>query len=148
MPKIGNLSAQGVKISLKVEYACRVMAQLALRKDEPELPHIECLATAEEVPANYLVQILNELRNAGLINSRRGKQGGYSLARDPEQITLADIIRAIDGELLAFTASERGASGQRVAHAWSKLAKDFDDAASAITVQDFTEAPAEGMWFI
>ncbi len=137
-----------MKISLKVEYACRVMAQLAMRKNSAELPHIECLAKAEEIPANYLVQILNELRNAGLINSRRGKQGGYSLAKEPEQITLADIIRAIDGELLGFTASESGTSGKRVTTAWAKLSKAFEDAASGITVQDITETPAEGMWFI
>ena len=70
-----------MKLSVKVDYACRVLAQLARTYGTDELAHIEELAQVEAVPANYLVQILSELRNGGLILSRRGKQGGYALAR-------------------------------------------------------------------
>ena len=64
-----------MKLSLKVEYACRVLSQLALNYQEGVLTHIDELAQAEDVPKNYLVQIMSELRNGGLIISRRGKQG-------------------------------------------------------------------------
>ena len=70
-----------MKLSHKLEYACRVLAQLGLTYGQGKLAHIETLASAEAIPANYLVQILNELRGAGLIVSKRGKQGGYALAR-------------------------------------------------------------------
>ena len=64
-----------------------------------KLAHIDALAEAEKIPANYLVQILNELRGAGLITSKRGKQGGYALARTPKR-SVWEIVEAIDPELL------------------------------------------------
>ena len=89
-----------MKLSVKVDYACRVLAQLARHHGEERLAHIEELAKLEAVPANYLVQILSELRNVGLITSRRGKQGGYALARPPDRITLYDIVKLIEGDHL------------------------------------------------
>jgi len=102
-----SLAAYGraMKLSVKVDYACRVLAQLARQHGKEGLSHIEELAEIEAVPANYLVQILSELRNGGLITSRRGKQGGYALARPPEKITLLDIAKVIEGELLEITTS-------------------------------------------
>ena len=91
-----------MKLSLKVEYACRVLAQLSRTYGNNKFSHIDALAKMEEIPANYLVQILNELRNGGLINSRRGKQGGYSLAKPPSEITLYEVVTVIDGELLGI----------------------------------------------
>ena len=64
-----------MKISLKVEYACRVLGQLARAYGKPQLAHIEALAKAEAVPANYLVQILNELRNGGVDRKSTGQTG-------------------------------------------------------------------------
>jgi Rrf2 family transcriptional regulator, cysteine metabolism repressor len=89
-----------MKLSVKVDYACRVLAQLGRMHDTDELAHIEELARIEGVPANYLVQILSELRNGGVITSRRGKQGGYALARAPEAITLWEVVRLIEGDVL------------------------------------------------
>ena len=76
----------------------QVLAQLGHSFGKPELPHIDELAQAECIPANYLVQILNELRNSGLIVSRRGKMGG--VVRSPgaaRAISMLDIVRAVDG---------------------------------------------------
>jgi Rrf2 family protein len=75
-----------MKISVKVDYACRVMAELARLHGTGELAQIEHLARTEAVPANFLAQILGKLRTAGLITSRRGNLGGYTLARPPEDI--------------------------------------------------------------
>lgn len=110
-----------VKLSVKVDYACRVLAQLARHYGEQRLAHIEELARIEAVPANYLVQILSELRNGGLITSRRGKQGGYVLARSPEKITLYDIVTLIEGDHLELGGNADGQSGKRVQQVWREV---------------------------
>ena len=107
-----------MKLSVKVDYACRVLAQLARHHGEGRLAHIDELAKTEAVPANYLVQILSELRNGGLITSRRGKQGGYVLSRPPEKITLYDIVKLIEGDLLELGGNVEGQSGRRVQQVW------------------------------
>ena len=77
-----------MKISQKLEYACRAMAQLAKHHDGRTLTQLEDVAQREEVSGNFLVQILNDLRRAGLVESRRGRAGGYLLAKSAEAITL------------------------------------------------------------
>ncbi|HNX04058.1 MAG TPA: Rrf2 family transcriptional regulator [Opitutales bacterium] len=137
-----------MKISRKVEYACRVLAQLARSHGGGRMPHIEELAEIEKVPANYLVQILNELRNAGLILSRRGKQGGYMLSRPPAEIAISDIIMAIDGELMECSAEPGGESGRGVSVVLSAVAKDFTESAAKRTLRDILGADSSQMYFI
>jgi Rrf2 family protein len=137
-----------VKLSLKVEYACRVLGQLARTYGRPHLAHIEALAKAEAVPANYLVQILNELRNGGLIVSRRGKQGGYALARPPAEISLYDIVRVVDSEMLETTASSAGQSGARVAAAWRAVGVALEATLKARSVEALLTRDAAEMWHI
>lgn len=126
-----------MKLSHKLEYACRVLAQLGLSYGEDKLAHIETLATAESIPANYLVQILNELRNAGLIVSKRGKQGGYALARAADKITLVEIVQAVDGELLERNFEDSGHSGERVASIWCDIGACFEAKVREYTLSDF-----------
>ena len=78
-----------MRLPLKTEYACQVLAQLASTYAAGDVRQVEDLATAEALSPNYLVQILTTLRQAGLVISRRGKNGGYLLARHPGNITLA-----------------------------------------------------------
>lgn len=137
-----------MKISLKVEYACRVLGQLARAYGQPHLAHIEALAAAEAVPANYLVQILNELRNGGLIVSRRGKQGGYALARAPGQITLYDIVRVVDSEMLEAQTAPAGQSGARVSSVWRDVAAALEKALKSRTVEHLLSRDATEMWHI
>jgi len=137
-----------MKLSLKVEYACQVLAQLGYTVDTPELPHIEDLAKAEAVPSNYLVQILNELRTAGLIVSKRGKQGGYALARSPEEISLYDIMRAVEGEVLAHSPAGAGASSKKTSAVWAEVSGRFEDMLKGYTVADFMTTSAEEMYYI
>jgi Rrf2 family protein len=113
-----------------------------------ELAHIETLAKAEEVPANYLAQILNELRNGGLVISRRGKLGGYALARGPDAITLYDIICAIDGEMLEHQLSTRGQSGERVAGVWREVLEALRDKTRGYTLESFMRRDADDMYYI
>jgi Rrf2 family protein len=72
----------------------------------------ERLAQAQEIPANFLENILSDLRNAGIVSSRRGAEGGYWLARPADEVSLADIIRAVDGPL----ANVRGVRSEQVAY--------------------------------
>ncbi|MEM8868125.1 MAG: Rrf2 family transcriptional regulator [Verrucomicrobiota bacterium] len=137
-----------MKLSHKVEYACRVLAQLARVYGQEKMAHIDTLAEAEQIPANYLVQILNELRNAGLISSKRGKQGGYALSRRPEQIRLDEIVRAMDGELLELNLETGGMSGPRVAEVWSEIGKQLESEVSAYTVVDLIADDAAAMYYI
>jgi Rrf2 family protein len=87
-----------VRISAKTDYALRAAIELAsLETDHPVKG--EAIATAQGIPLRFLENILGDLRNAGIVESRRGVEGGYLLSRPPDQIALADVIRAVDGPL-------------------------------------------------
>ena len=137
-----------MKLSHKLEYACRVLAQLAHYYEQGKLAHIDVLAESESVPANYLVQILNELRGAGLINSRRGKQGGYALARAPQRIGLEEIVRAVDPELLELKLSPQGHSGARVCTVWEAIGLKLSRAVQSYSLADLVTEEAAGMYYI
>lgn len=85
-----------MRLSARVDYALRALAELAASAGPRK---VEQLATAQRVPSKYLETILGELRRSGLLRSQRGQDGGYRLARSAERISIADVIRALDGEL-------------------------------------------------
>jgi len=87
-----------MKISSKGEYGIRAMIELALRYGQGYVQSAE-IAEVRAIPENYLYQLLITLRKAGLIRSRRGPQGGHMLARDPERISLAVVVIALEGPL-------------------------------------------------
>ena len=87
-----------MRISAKSDYAVRAMAELAAAQDTGPVK-AEDVADAQEIPLNFLLGILRELRNAKLVRSVRGREGGYLLGRPGDQITVADVIRAVDGPL-------------------------------------------------
>ncbi len=87
-----------MRVSAKTDYAIRAVLELAAVSGETPLKG-ERIATAQGIPLRFLENILMQLRHAGLVESRRGADGGYRLARAPEAVTLADVIRAIDGPL-------------------------------------------------
>jgi Rrf2 family protein len=89
-----------VKISAKVDYAVRAAVQLAAAEGTGPVKGDE-IAAAQDIPINFLENILSMLRSAGLVMSRRGSDGGYWLAVPAERITIADIVRVIDGPLAA-----------------------------------------------
>lgn len=114
-----------MKISVKIDYACRVMAELARLHGSGTLAQIDHLAQAEAVPANFLAQILGKLRTHGLITSRRGSLGGYVLARSPEEISLYDILLAVEGECLHLSGNFQGRSGRRLKQVWGEISTDL-----------------------
>jgi Rrf2 family protein len=87
-----------VRISAKADYAVRAALELAAHHDGGPVKG-ERLAEAQGIPLQFLEHILLELKHARLIQARRGAKGGYWLARDPAQITIADVIRAVEGPL-------------------------------------------------
>ena len=87
-----------MKLSLKGEYALRALLVLGLNYDQPVVP-IRAISKQQNIPKRFLEQILNDLKSAGLVRSKRGVTGGYRLARPPQQISLASVIRHIEGAL-------------------------------------------------
>src|SRR5579862_1388695 len=92
-----------MRISAKADYAVRAAVELAGAQDEKPIK-AERVATAQDIPLNFLENILSELRHAGIVRSHRGAEGGFRLAKPADQLTVADIIRAVEGPL----ASVRG----------------------------------------
>jgi Rrf2 family protein len=102
-----------VRVSAKADYAIRASVELAAAGDGPVKG--ERLAQAQEIPVKFLENILVDLRRAGLVSSQRGAEGGYWLARPASEISLADVIRAVDGPL----ASVRGSRAEQLAYTGS-----------------------------
>jgi Rrf2 family transcriptional regulator, cysteine metabolism repressor len=120
-----------VRISVKVDYACRVMAELARLHGSGEL-----------------AQILGELREHGLITSRRGSQGGYTLARPPEEISLYDILVAVEGRCLHLSGNHRGRSGRRLKQVWDEIGRSLVEKTKGYTLNQLvSKTPAE-MYYI
>lgn len=90
-----------MKVSTRGDYASRALLSLALRGPEAAPTSVRDVAERTGLPQPYLEQILLALKGAGLVRSKRGVGGGYVLARDPEDITLAQIISAVDGPIVA-----------------------------------------------
>jgi Rrf2 family protein len=93
-----------VRITAKIDYAVRAGAELAAAP-KGEWLNAERIGTAQEIPTAFLLNILAVLRAKGLVESRRGVEGGYRLARPASEISVADIIRAIDGPLANISGS-------------------------------------------
>jgi Rrf2 family protein len=102
-----------VKVSAKADYAIRAAVELAAGGAGPIKG--ERIAQAQDIPPHFLENILADLRNAGLVATRRGVEGGYWLARPAEEISLADVIRAVEGPL----ANVRGVRSEQVVYAGS-----------------------------
>jgi Rrf2 family transcriptional regulator, cysteine metabolism repressor len=137
-----------MKISQKLEYACRAMAQLAKYHDGRSLTRLEDLAQREAVSGNFLVQILNDLRRAGLVESRRGKAGGYLLARAADQITLRQVIDAVDPSLLQCSVTRDGDSGDAVRRAWDQVSLTLLNSLDQITLDSFVNPQSSPMFYI
>ncbi|MFE9925905.1 RrF2 family transcriptional regulator [Streptomyces sp. NPDC005774] len=89
-----------MRISARADYAVRAALQLAAPRDDAPLK-TEAIADAQDIPHKFLEGILNDMRRGGLVLSRRGGNGGYRLARPAESISIADVIRVVDGPLVS-----------------------------------------------
>ena len=87
-----------VRVSAKADYALRACIELAAAEGEGHVKG-DRIAQAQDVPLKFLENILGDLRHAGLVRSQRGAEGGYWLARAPGEITVADVVRAVEGPI-------------------------------------------------
>jgi len=137
-----------MKISQKLEYACRALAQLAKNYDAKSLTRLDELAQREAVSANFLVQILNDLRRGGIIESRRGASGGYTLARPAQNINLRQIVEAVEPSKLQNTTLDEGESGVAVRRAWEKISDQLAKSLEEITLEALASPPSDPMFYI
>lgn len=139
-----------LKVSQKLEYAMRAMIELAQRRGDERLVPAREIAERQQVPLRFLEQQLGALTKAGLVESFRGAGGGCRIARDPAEITVAEIADAIEGQLFAmfclepsdhtcFQDSRCGLQGF-----WADVARAVQDVFLATTVADLA-ARHEGM---
>jgi Rrf2 family protein len=99
--------------STKAEYGVRVMVELARRSDESPIPLAE-IAEHDGLPLAYLEHLVARLRKAGLVDSRRGSRGGYMLARSPVEITMAEVVEALEGSIAPIECISQGPDGSIV----------------------------------
>jgi Rrf2 family protein len=140
MPAI-LIGCRSVKVSAKADYAVRAGAELAAAEGGEKPLKAEAIATAQGIPPRFLENILADLRHAGLVHSQRGTDGGHRLARPASEITVADVIRAVDGPLAAVRGerpedvSYEGAAAplQRV---WIALRKNLREVVENVTLAD------------
>ena len=88
-----------MKLSLRGEYALRALIVLGLNYGQPSVLRIQTISEQQNIPKRFLEQILNDLKSAGIVDSRRGMAGGYRLSKAPDKISLAMVIRHIEGPL-------------------------------------------------
>jgi len=124
------------------------MARMAAHHDAPGLTRLEELAQREAVSPNFLVQILNDLRRASLIESRRGKSGGYRLARPPAAIRLRQIVEAVEPSLLRCAFSPDGESGPAVRQAWLEISQGLSSRLDEVTLEQLVARNADPMFHI
>ncbi len=141
-----------MRVSAKVDYALRAMAELAaaqletakLETDRAGPVKGERLANAQQIPLNFLENILLELRRSGIVASQRGAEGGYWLAKPAAEVTVADVIRAVEGPI----ATVRGARPEDVAYTgaasalreiWIELRTSMRDVLETTTLADLVE---------
>ena len=99
--------------STKAEYGVRVMVELARRAREAPIPLAE-IAAADGLPLAYLEHLVARLRKAGLVDSRRGSRGGYMLARDPREISMAEVVQALEGSIAPIECISQAPDGSIV----------------------------------
>src|SRR5690348_18420985 len=108
-----------MRVSAKVDYAVRASTELAAAAGSGPVKG-DHLATAQKIPLKFLENILLDLKHAGLVQSQRGAEGGYWLAKDPAEISLADVIRAVEGPI----ANVRGERPEQVRSEERRVGKE------------------------
>jgi Rrf2 family protein len=132
-----------VKFSVKSDYATRAVLCLSRHYPERAALRMEDVAEEQGVPPKYLPQILIELKSRGIVRSVRGKEGGYLLARPPADISLGDVLRAVQGPLFDTPALGDARCPPELRRGWQKLQRVVEETANAITFQQLLEEGAE-----
>ncbi|OGI01393.1 MAG: Rrf2 family transcriptional regulator [Candidatus Melainabacteria bacterium GWF2_37_15] len=129
-----------VRLSVKAEYACLALAYLSKNYDK-DWVRIEEIADSQDIPQKFLEQILLLLKQAGYLKSRRGSNGGYALAKPPDCIRIADIVRLISGPLAPVNSVSKYFYEKTPTEKNSKLTALFKD------IRDYTAWKLENTYF-
>jgi len=132
-----------MRVSAKADYALRALIEMAARVDGPQARPVsaEELGRLQEIPHNFLQAILADLRKAGVVHAQHGQSGGWRLAKDADSVSVADVIRAVDGPLVsvyglrpeAVSYNERADALQRV---WIAARHSLRDVFEQVSVAD------------
>lgn len=142
-----------MNVSAKTEYACIAVLELAARYDSDRPVRIREIAEAHDIPSQFLVQILLQLKAAGVISSTRGAAGGYQLAKPPRDITLADVMAVMEGAPPALRSEvlHPSAASRVLDEAWREVSAVEHEMLSNVTFAELTErarGAAEAMYYI
>ncbi|MEO6798156.1 MAG: Rrf2 family transcriptional regulator [Candidatus Dormibacter sp.] len=133
-----------MRFSTRSEYGIRIMVRLGRSYGAGPVPLAD-LARQEDLPLPYLEQIAGQLRRSGLVSSRMGVKGGYSLARQPQTVSMADIVRSLEGSLAPVSCLAEGGGPGECTHAdtpcsahafWERLQGTITDTLQSVTVAD------------
>jgi Rrf2 family transcriptional regulator, cysteine metabolism repressor len=139
-----------VNVSVKSEYAARAVLSLARHYATGAVVRTEDVAREQGIPPHYLSLIMVELKDEGIVQSVRGKEGGYLLARPPAEITLGDVLCAVQAALFESPAARTQKGSPELQRAWKNLQQSFKSAADAVTFQQLLEEASgkEKMYYI
>ena len=116
-----------MKLTLRTYYAVLALASMAEESSSEERWYrIEEIAKKRDISESFLLQVFQDLKKSGLVNSKRGANGGYALNRSAENITLAEIIESVEGPILPCPSEDRGHGGRHPA-AWKGLDQIWED---------------------
>ena len=137
-----------MNISARCEYACRAVVELARNENADEPITAQSIAERRNIPEKYLVHILLQLKRAGLVQSVRGAQGGYLLAKPAEAISLLDVVQAVDGPILEPLPAQ-DAGDDELAPVWRTVSADIAKALAGRTIRRIVDETRDGsMYYI
>jgi len=130
-----------VRITAKADYAVRAAAELAAEAGSDRPMKGETIATNQGIPQKFLENILADMRQAGLVKSQRGVDGGYRLAKDPAEVSVADVIRAVEGPLASVRGEapedvEYGGAAQPLQDVWIAVRAALRGVVEHVTLAD------------
>lgn len=134
-----------MRITAKADYAVRAAVELAAAQPAGRPVKGEQIASAQDIPRNFLENILTELRRAGLVRTRRGAEGGYQLALPAKDITVADVLRAVEGPLAAVQGVQPqdlryGGAAEHLPEVWVALRAGLRSVLEKVTLADIATA--------
>jgi Rrf2 family protein len=136
-------------VTAKADYAVRAVIELAVSGQEAPRK-VDEIARAQNIPVSFLENILTQLRSAGVVRSQRGPEGGYRLARPPEEVNLAGVIRAVEGPLVGIRGQrpeevEYDGSAAALREVWVAVRANLRNVLENVTVADVASGtlPAE-----
>ena len=138
-----------MKVSAKARYALRLLVDLALYADRLKPRTIRQMSEAQQISEKFISKLVVPMRNAGMIASVRGVQGGFLLAREPSQITLLEVVETLDGPVEIVESLAQAPSGDKpvlsmTRSAWKRVNSSLREMMAAVTLHDVLKGSGQG----